>query len=341
MRYRCTRCQSQFMSYEMANLHCEMEHERGSGDVGIEFTPVSEPGYCYIFKQTAAVIARDIFELAKRNSEMPFLHTAYMSLLQSEKQRTSHSNRVVLLSRAIPERLRLIKLSSGLPSRQSVLWKSLESDNRSVLKLLQQAVHEDKEEIMQLREDAAAAFLTLVDTLLYPSGPGLEFGFSQLLGPALDSGTKVFKDALRRISVRLSMASFQLPEGLYVKGVHLVNSDQVAFGAYGDIHVGHYRGRRVALKTMRVFTWQRPDDLAKNIKSFCREIAILHSLDHRNICGFIGVDRELFGGRFCLVTEWMPHGNIMDFVKVNSFVLGEHLEKPPGLNSAKIVLERG
>ncbi|EKM54984.1 uncharacterized protein PHACADRAFT_255247 [Phanerochaete carnosa HHB-10118-sp] len=200
---------------------------------------------------------------------------------------------------------------------------ALESDDRSVLRMLQQAVYAEKEEIMGLREDNATSFLTLVDSILYPSGPGQDLGFSQLLTPALDPGVRTFKDQLQRASVRLSMASFRLPEGLYLTGVSLMDSEHIATGAYADVRMGRYRERRVALKTMRVFSRQTPDELSKSRKTFCREISLLHSLDHQNICGLIGVDRELFGGRFCLVTEWMPHGNIIDFIEANSFVLGE------------------
>ncbi|GJE96379.1 kinase-like domain-containing protein [Phanerochaete sordida] len=119
------------------------------------------------------------------------------------------------------------------------------------------------------------------------------------------------------------MASFQLPKCLYLTGVVLEDPMHVASGGYADIHIGKYLGRRVALKTMRVFAPQQPGEISKSLRTFCREITLLRSLDHPNICGLIGVDRDLFGGRFCLVTDWMLHGNIMDFISANSFVLGE------------------
>ncbi|EKM54989.1 uncharacterized protein PHACADRAFT_255260, partial [Phanerochaete carnosa HHB-10118-sp] len=108
--------------------------------------------------------------------------------------------------------------------------------------------------------------------------------------------------------------------------VILKDTKRVAAGGYADIHIGQYRGRCVALKTMHDFQRQKTEEVSKILKvpsTFCREITLLHSLNHPNICGFIGVDRELFEGRFCLVTEWMPHGNIMDFIETNSFVFGE------------------
>ncbi|EKM55073.1 uncharacterized protein PHACADRAFT_255418 [Phanerochaete carnosa HHB-10118-sp] len=63
--------------------------------------------------------------------------------------------------------------------------------------------------------------------------------------------------------------------------------------------------------------------MSKCLKMFCREITLLHSLSHPNICELVGVDRELFGGHFCLVTDWMPYGNIMDFIEAYLFVLDE------------------
>ncbi|EKM54996.1 uncharacterized protein PHACADRAFT_96072, partial [Phanerochaete carnosa HHB-10118-sp] len=92
---------------------------------------------------------------------------------------------------------------------------------------------------------------------------------------------------------------------------------------------------------MRVSSRQKLDELSKNqkvverlnlspiahlpLQAFCREILLLHGLNHPNISGLIGVDRELFG-HFCLVTEWMPYGNIMEFIATNSFVLGELIQ---------------
>ncbi|EKM49134.1 uncharacterized protein PHACADRAFT_265805 [Phanerochaete carnosa HHB-10118-sp] len=73
---------------------------------------------------------------------------------------------------------------------------------------------------------------------------------------------------------------------------------------------------------MRVCTRQELE-MSKHLKMFCREITLVHSLSHPNVCELIGVDRELFGGNFCLVTDWMPYGNIMDFIGTYSFVLEE------------------
>ncbi|EKM54978.1 uncharacterized protein PHACADRAFT_208517 [Phanerochaete carnosa HHB-10118-sp] len=187
--------------------------------------------------------------------------------------------------------------------------------------MLQDAVCHDKEEIMELREDDAASFLTLADSVLYASGFGRGIFPRHIDPPALDAETQSFRDQLRRISVRLSMASFRLPEGLYLTGVTLEDARQVA-GGYADIHRGQYRARYVALKTMRVCTRQK-HKMLKCLKMFCREITLLHSLSHPNICELIGVDRELFGGHFCLVTDWMPYGNVMDFIETYSFVLDE------------------
>lgn len=62
------------------------------------------------------------------------------------------------------------------------------------------------------------------------------------------------------------MVSFQLPETLFLTGVIIQNTKQVAAGGYADIHMGRYRGRLVALKTMRVFTQQTPKEVSKSLK---------------------------------------------------------------------------
>ncbi|EKM54994.1 uncharacterized protein PHACADRAFT_255280, partial [Phanerochaete carnosa HHB-10118-sp] len=328
--FQCRRCDNRFMSQEMAILHDEMEHTRApvhrqsteasskpSGE------PVRSPGLRSIYQQTSALIANDVRRLLDRNHDIHAARSAYNLLLALEHLWQSAPSCAALLAKAIPQRSKLVELSSKLPCRQGPLWKALDSDDRSVLRMLRQAIFSEKEEIMRLRGDSAASFLTLVDLILYPSGLGQDLRFSQLLTAALDTGVQAFRSQLQRASVRLSMASFQLPEGLYLTGVALMDSEHVATGAYADVRMGRYLGRLVALKTMRVFSRQKPNELHKSQKTFCREISLLHGLDHQNICGLIGVDRALFGGRFCLVMDWMPHGNVIDFIRANSFVLGE------------------
>ena len=77
-----------------------------------------------------------------------------------------------------------------------------------------------------------------------------------------------FRNELRRISVRLSEAAMQLPEGMYLSGVYLEDPTSVAFGAYANVHVGLYEGQRVALKTIR--NSKNADDLPrKAVKVLC------------------------------------------------------------------------
>ena len=63
---------------------------------------------------------------------------------------------------------------------------------------------------------------------------------------------------MRRISVRLAVASFRLPDGLYLKGVVLEDHHYVAEGSYANIYRGRYGALPVALKSLRGF--QTGDD---------------------------------------------------------------------------------
>lgn len=63
----------------------------------------------------------------------------------------------------------------------------------------------------------------------------------------------MFRAELFRISVRLSEASKQLPEAVYLMDVRLEDQACIAGGAYADVRAGRYAGQLVALKTARKY----------------------------------------------------------------------------------------
>ncbi|EKM54993.1 uncharacterized protein PHACADRAFT_183860 [Phanerochaete carnosa HHB-10118-sp] len=170
--FRCRTCHRQFTSQEIATLHSQMEHPSVFAShcdtqslIESLVESVRSPGSRCIYKRTAALVANDISDLLKRNERMDIVRSTYDSLLELERLCRSASSRVALLTKTIPQRARLVELSPELPCRRGPLWEALEIDDHSILTILQLAVSCDKDEIMGLRENSAASFLTLADSV--------------------------------------------------------------------------------------------------------------------------------------------------------------------------------
>ena len=111
-------------------------------------------------------------------------------------------------------------------------------------------------------------------------------------------------------------------------------------GGFTDTRAGHYMGHAVAVKTLRVGKQEDIQKIRKvsasNIFSmvltilqqFCKEVVLWNTLSHPNVLKFVGVQGDMEKGQFTIVSEWMPHGNIMEFIKnkpVNRLELVRHL----------------
>ena len=59
------------------------------------------------------------------------------------------------------------------------------------------------------------------------------------------------------------------------------------------------------------------------MQRFCKEVAIWKNLCHPNVLNLIGVPDTLEEGRFSMVSEWMVHGSITEYVRANA---GNHSE---------------
>ncbi|KAF9790534.1 kinase-like domain-containing protein, partial [Thelephora terrestris] len=80
---------------------------------------------------------------------------------------------------------------------------------------------------------------------------------------------------------------------------------------FTELSDGEYQGRNVAIKRLKV-DHKDPD---KTFKRLCREIIAWKHLTHRNILPLLGVSISTDTHRFCILTEWMPNGNIMQYAK--------------------------
>ncbi|KAJ7136910.1 kinase-like domain-containing protein, partial [Mycena epipterygia] len=117
---------------------------------------------------------------------------------------------------------------------------------------------------------------------------------------------------LRRLSGRF----FSLPPSYFIYDAVRESQNSVAGGGFADIWLGRLDGRRVCLKVLRFHTSSTPQAL-QNL-TFCREALCWAGLDHPNILPFLGVNEQIAPYQsFCLISPWMDHGNLMNFLESN------------------------
>lgn len=90
-------------------------------------------------------------------------------------------------------------------------------------------------------------------------------------------------------------------------------SPPVGEGSFGTIYRGDYRGADVAVKVLKYQNTITPD----MINDFKSEIGIMEKLRHPCIINFIGAVHT--PGKFAIVTEFCPFGNLGGVIKKESF----------------------
>jgi len=102
-------------------------------------------------------------------------------------------------------------------------------------------------------------------------------------------------------------------------------------GGLADITPEWYKGCTVAVKALRI---SRSDDFVEIRKvsgkrvlavgwdgteivsqRFCNEVILWNSLSHPNVLKLIGVLGGIDQYQFATVSEWMAHGNIMEYIR--------------------------
>ncbi|KAJ7017023.1 kinase-like domain-containing protein [Mycena alexandri] len=117
----------------------------------------------------------------------------------------------------------------------------------------------------------------------------------------------------RRLIVKLSEACDKLPSALFVTGVVGRHAYPSFHGGFGDIYQASYAGSTVALKHMRTFT-DRGQDQRRIRLQFCREALVWQRLQHPHIVPFLGIDRDAFPPSLCMVSPWMKHGTVLNYL---------------------------
>ena len=145
---------------------------------------------------------------------------------------------------------------------------------------------------------------------------------------------------LRRLAFsilrKLSNRTGHLPESYLLSDKFDVSGKIIASGGFADVRMGVFKGRNVAVKTLRVSlsddkgkirrvrkqAARFPPGCSYIVQHFCKEVSMWKNLFHPNVLSLIGVPDTLEEGRFSMVSEWLPNGNIVEYVRKNA---GNHL----------------
>jgi serine/threonine protein kinase len=120
----------------------------------------------------------------------------------------------------------------------------------------------------------------------------------------------------------LSEASGLYPESFILTDVTHERSRR-ASGGSADVYKGICLGEDIALKVFKyplpfgvdsLYSWERSSD--DRFKNLLREFMIWRQLSHPNILPFYGIYflKDTLETRFCLVSPWMEHGNVVEFL---------------------------
>ena len=141
---------------------------------------------------------------------------------------------------------------------------------------------------------------------------------------------KAFFVTLRRLAERHG----KLPERMMITETIEVSDEIFAFGGFGVVREGTYKGERVAVKTAKIPLLKNFDKIRKVsingifvptrrpvsailLQRFYREVVLWSTLSHPNILKFLGVHEDTKKRQFSTVSEWIGGGNIMEFINAN------------------------
>lgn len=112
---------------------------------------------------------------------------------------------------------------------------------------------------------------------------------------------------------RLSERSALIPESFTLRGVEMEGEYAASSGRFGEVWKGRFQDQRVSLKIVRAY---RDSQMHQLLKAFSREAVLWGQLSHSNLLPFYGIYRlEDTHRRICLVSPWMEHGNVNDFLE--------------------------
>ena len=88
----------------------------------------------------------------------------------------------------------------------------------------------------------------------------------------------------------------------------------------GENHEDYREGRppedkKGARRRYFLRTWGMVSNIL--LQQFCKEVILWNTLSHPNVLKLVGVQWDMERGQFVTVSEWMAHGNIMEYIQKN------------------------
>ena len=185
--------------------------------------------------------------------------------------------------------------------------------------------------VRSFRGNQARAIINLLDRVSNPSVPVPQQLKSRRETQVLERSClddKLQQRCLRLLS-KICKASGFIPVSYFLceESVHL---GVVRYcGGYADVNEGKYMGFPVAIKRLRIKEGDSDNifkvhsiNLAYCCHSFfvqrlCRETIAWKYLSHPNILPLKGIYVSVDPTRFCILSEWMPNGNVMEYTRLN------------------------
>ncbi|EIN08913.1 kinase-like protein [Punctularia strigosozonata HHB-11173 SS5] len=132
---------------------------------------------------------------------------------------------------------------------------------------------------------------------------------------ALKDKDLLLRKTLIKLLVRLTHRFNWIPSSLLVHDVTSVSPDPIYAGGFADIFKASHRGQEVALKRFREFLPGHDSNALD--KRFHREIFMWKALSHKHVLPFLGVDKDTFPSRLCMVSPWMKNCNLLSYIGTN------------------------
>ncbi|KAF8131244.1 kinase-like domain-containing protein [Mycena galopus ATCC 62051] len=126
-----------------------------------------------------------------------------------------------------------------------------------------------------------------------------------------------------RIIRKLSTSCDILPSSIFITGVRGKDQYPTFGGGYTDVYRASYGNQIVALKYIRDIHFLRGSDsrrirlVSSQLSKFCREALLWKQLNHPHVLPFLGIDRDSFPSPLGIVSPWMEHGTVINYLEKN------------------------
>ncbi|KDQ63520.1 hypothetical protein JAAARDRAFT_381202 [Jaapia argillacea MUCL 33604] len=169
--------------------------------------------------------------------------------------------------------------------------------------------------IYQLREKEAEGYMEALQSVL---DWVRDVDKVRKLFPSVSEGDmRKLRRRATRLLTKLVRESNTFPPSLFIEGASRDGRDPCAGGNFANIFFGHYEGKAVALKDLRIFLTSEVSNRRRIQHLFCREAVLWRQFNHPSILPFLGMwsDPSEPNHYPFIVLPWMVNGNARDFTR--------------------------